>query len=61
MNAAAAIAVFAILIGIVIGIPVGIFFAIKHLIRFTTRTIYEEKARAEERHHQNNYDPEKDR
>lgn len=45
---------------IIIGIPVGIFFAIKHLIKFTTRTIYEEKARAEERHRQD-YDPERDR
>jgi len=46
---------------IVIAIPVGIFFAIKHLIKFTTRTIYEEKARAEERHRQSTYDPEEDR
>lgn len=45
---------------IVIAIPVGIFFAIKHLIKFTTRTIYEEKAKAEDRHRQN-YDPERDR
>lgn len=60
MNVAAAIAVFAILIGIVIGIPVGIFFAIKHLIKFTTKTVYEEKAKAEERHRQD-YDPERDR
>ena len=60
MNIAAAIAIFIVLIGIVIGIPVGIFFAVKHLIRFTTKTIYKEKARAEERHRQN-YDPERDR
>ena len=45
---------------IIIAIPVGIFLAIKHLIKFTTRTIYEEKARAEERHRQD-YDPERDR
>lgn len=56
MNIAAAIAVFAVLIGIIIGIPVLIFFAIKHLIKFTAHTIYEEKAKAEERHHQNTYD-----
>lgn len=49
MNIIAAIAVFAILTGITIGIPVAIFFAIKHLIKFTTRTIYEEKAKAEDR------------
>lgn len=61
MNIAAAIAVFVILIGIVIGIPVAIFLAIKHLIKFTTRTIYEEKARVEEKHRQNTYDPEGDR
>ena len=45
---------------LLIAIPVGIFLAIKHLIKFTTRTIYEEKARAEERHRQD-YDPERDR
>ena len=45
---------------IIIAIPVGIFLAIKHLIKFTTRTIYEEKARAEEQHRQD-YDPERDR
>lgn len=45
---------------IIIAIPVGIFLAIKHLIKFSTRTIYEEKARAEERHRQN-YEPERDR
>ncbi|WP_295764751.1 hypothetical protein [uncultured Oscillibacter sp.] len=45
---------------IIIGIPIAIFFAIKHLIKFTTRTIYEEKARAEERHRKS-YDPEEDR
>lgn len=60
MNVAAAVAVFAILIGIIIGIPVAIFFGIKHLIKFTTKTVYEEKARAEERHRQD-YDPERDR
>ena len=60
MNVAAAVAVFAILIGIIIGIPVAIFFGIKHLIKFTTKTVYEEKARAEERHHQD-FDPERDR
>lgn len=51
MNIAAAIAVFTILAGIIIGIPVAIFFGIKHLIKFTTRTIYEEKAKAENRNH----------
>lgn len=60
MNTAAAIAVSIVLIGIIVGIPVAIFLAIKHLIKFTTRTIYEEKSRAEERHRQN-YDPERDR
>lgn len=60
MNIAAAVAVFTILIAIIIGIPVAIFFGIKHLIKFTTRTVYEEKARAEERHRQD-YDPERDR
>lgn len=45
---------------VIVAIPIGIFFAIKHLIKFTTRTIYEEKARAEERHRQD-YDPERDR
>lgn len=60
MNVAAAVAVFAILIGIIIGIPVAIFFGIKHLIKFTTKTVYEEKARAEEGHRQD-YDPERDR
>ncbi len=58
MNIAASIAVFAILIGIVVGIPVAIFFGIKHLIKFTARTVYEEKAKAEERHRQNTYEPE---
>lgn len=57
MNIAAAVLVFTVLIGI----PVAIFFAIKHLIRFTTRTIYEEKAKAEDRRRQNTYDPERDR
>lgn len=60
MNVAAAIAVFAILIGIVIGIPVAIFFGIKHLIKFSAKTVYEEKAKAEEKHRQN-YDSEGDR
>ncbi len=46
---------------LIIAIPVGIFFAIKHLIKFTTRTIYEEKARAEEKRRQGAYDPEGDR
>ncbi len=41
-----------IMILIAIAIPIGIFFAIKHLIRFTARTVYEEKAKAEERHRQ---------
>ena len=50
----------AIVFLIIIAIPVGIFFAIKHLIKFTTRTIYEEKARAQERHRKS-YDPEEDR
>lgn len=52
-----------ILIGfplIVIGIPVAIFFGIKHLIKFSAKTVYEEKARAEDRHRQD-YDPERDR
>ena len=61
MNTAFAIVNLIVLVGIVIGIPVAIFFGIKHLIKFTTKTIYEEKARAEERHRQNTYDPEKDR
>nr|WP_325180719.1 hypothetical protein [uncultured Oscillibacter sp.] len=43
-----------------IAIIVGAIFLIKHLIKFTTRTIYEEKARAEERHRKS-YDPEGDR
>ncbi len=42
-----------IMILIAISIIVGIFFAIKHLIRFTARTVYEEKAKAEERYRQN--------
>ncbi len=37
---------------ITIAIVVGIFLAIKHLIRFTARTVYEEKAKAEEHHRQ---------
>jgi len=41
-----------------VAIPVIIFFAIKHLIKFTAKTVYEEKAKAEERHWQNTYDPE---
>ncbi len=45
---------------LVIAVFVGIVFLIKHLIKFTTRTIYEEKARAEERHRQD-YDREEDR
>lgn len=61
MNTIAAIATILILAGIFIGIPAGIFFAIKHLIKFTTKTIYEEKAKAEERQRQNTYDPERDR
>jgi hypothetical protein len=55
--------VLVILIGfplIVIGIPVAIFFAIKHLIKFTAHTIYEEKAKAEERHRRD-YNPGEDR
>lgn len=48
-------------LAVIIGIPVAIFLAIKHLIKFTTKTIYEEKARAEDRHRQNTYDPERDR
>lgn len=59
-NIIAAAVIWIILLLAVIGIPIGIFFAIKHLIKFTTRTICEEKARAEERHRQN-YDPEEDR
>ncbi len=39
-----------IMILIAIAIVVGIFRAIKHLIKFTARTIFEEKAKAEERH-----------
>ena len=45
---------------LLIAIIIGVIFLIKHLIKFTTRTIYEEKARAEERHRQD-YDPERDR
>ena len=55
--------VLVILIGfplIVIGIPVAIFFAIKHIIQFTAHTIYEEKAKAEERHRRD-YNPGEDR
>ncbi len=43
---------------IIIAIPVCIFLAIKYLIKFTAKTVYEEKAKAEERHRQNTYDPE---
>ena len=32
---------------VAIAIPIIVFFAIKHLIKFTARTIYEEKAKAE--------------
>lgn len=60
MDTAFAIVNLIVLVGIVIGIPVAIFFGIKHLIKFTTRTIYEEKARAEKKHRQD-YDPERDR
>lgn len=60
-NIIAAAIIWIILLLAVIGIPVAIFFAIKHLIKFTTRTIYEEKAKAEERHRQSTYDPEGDR
>lgn len=59
-NIIAAAVIWIILLLAVIGIPVAIFFAIKHLIKFSARTIYEEKARAEERHRQD-YDPEGDR
>jgi len=52
------IPVIALAIGV--AILVCIFLAIKHLIKFTARTVYEEKAKAEERHRQNTYDP-KDR
>lgn len=48
----------------VIVILVAIILTIKHLIKFTARTIYEEKARAEERHSQkiqNTSEPEEDR
>lgn len=48
-------------LAVIIGIPIAIFFAIKHLIKFTTRTIYEEKARAEEKRRQGTFDPEGDR
>ena len=60
INIIAAAIIWIILLLAIIGIPVGIFFAIKHLIKFTTRTIYEEKARAEKRHRKS-YDPEEDR
>jgi len=43
---------------VLIAIPIVIFLAIKHLIKFTAKTVYEEKAKAEERHRQNTYDPE---
>lgn len=43
-----------------IAIVAAVVLIIKHLIKFTTRTIYEEKARAEERHRKS-YDPEGDR
>lgn len=46
---------------IIIAIIVAIVFLIRHLIKFTARTVYEEKARAENRHRQNTYDPEGDR
>lgn len=59
-NVIIAAVIWVILLLAIIGIPVAIFFGIKHLIKFTTRTIYEEKARAEERHRQG-YDPERDR
>lgn len=45
---------------VIIGIPVAIFFTIKHLIKFTAHTIYEEKAKAEERHRRD-YNPGEDR
>lgn len=60
-NVIIAAVIWAILLLAIIGIPVAIFLAIKHLIKFTTRTIYEEKAKAEDRHRQNTYDPEGDR
>lgn len=56
INIIAATIIWIILLLVVIGIPVAVFIAIKHLIKFTARTIYEEKARAEERHRQNTYD-----
>jgi len=43
---------------IIIAIIVGIVLLVKHLIKFTARTMYEEKAKAEERHRQNTYDQE---
>ena len=60
INIIAAAIIWIILLLAIIGLPVGIFFAIKHLIKFTTRTIYEEKARAQERHRKS-YDPEEER
>lgn len=53
-----------ILLLIIVTIGATIVFVIKHLIKFTARTIYEEKAKAEERHTNNiskASEPEEDR
>jgi len=47
-----------IALAIGIAILICIFLVIKHLIKFTAKTVYEEKAKAEERHRQSTYDPE---
>lgn len=57
-NIIAAAIIWIILLLVILGIPIAIFFAVKHLIKFTAHTIYEEKAKAEERHRQNNDDRE---
>lgn len=54
------LAMIVVLLAIAVAIVAAIVLIIKHLIKFTTRTIYEEKARAEERHRKS-YDPEEDR
>lgn len=59
-NVIAATIIWIILLLVIVGIPIGAFFAIKHLIKFTAHTIYEEKAKAEERYRRD-YNPGEDR